>query len=82
MKQLMRQLTLTFLIFLGGFSIATAQSATGVENTKKEVNPNNKVVIKEKKNAVKVKSTAIRKMEVAPVKTEEAVIEEKKTKQK
>lgn len=82
MKQLMKKLTLTFLIFLGGFSMATAQSVNSNENTKKEVNPNSNIVVKKKKNAVKVKSTAVRKMEAAPVKTEEAVIEEKKTKQK
>lgn len=80
----MRKVTLTLLVFLGGISIASAQSgATTPTSTseKKVVESNKQVVIKKDLQPVKIKSAKLHKLERMP-KKQEAAIEEKKTNQK
>lgn len=78
----MRKVTLTLMMFLGGFSLALAQSGASTTTPVKEVKGNQKVEVKKPTGESKeVKSVQMKKMETLQRK-EEAVIEEKNTNQK
>lgn len=78
----MRKLTLTLALLVGAISFSIAQSGASNGKSTKEVKTNKAVVLTEKKPSVEVRSVKAKKLEMAPVKSEEAIIEEKKTNQK
>ncbi|WP_258542905.1 hypothetical protein [Parvicella tangerina] len=79
----MKKITLTLLLFVGALSFSVAQSTEVSETNEKQVKTKNSVIIKDKKPAKKeVKSVRMKNLKALPNKSEEAVIEEKKTNQK
>lgn len=79
----MRKFTLTLVMLVGAISFSVAQSGTGTSTTtKQQAKTEKSVVLTEKKPAKEVKSVKMQNIKATPQKSEEAIIEEKKTNQK